>query len=470
MMKLLLLKKFYSKINSLIVSKFHLNNEILEEMNNDDYLDTYLKTSGLILTIFFIIVLIKVIKSSLLLFLPKFGRRHRLFGLVYLCLLTLGIYDIANSTIFNDTSTSIIKNYFYYDFLLSSIGILLTLTAAYDFKNAHSNIINPITIKSGTLHQSAIVSFNEMIEHVFYQILNLIQAIFIHYVPYYFNIVNNNNNSCGSSSGSSSRSKYYNYCYYLLPIFLVTSLWYFRYLFPVHSFSANYDENRGGGKLIKNNHVNSKNNNNNNNENKFFQFINFHDFHWENVMYMIKKHQYLFYKHFLLHGLNIVLTAKYAFAITMTSNSNIISNNYISSNLGTSFAWRLYWLSLNTAYTMEFFLQTLVRRGHLHQPLMLMMNQLLMIGSSIAAIRILSNIYCNDNIHMIMNSNSSSNSSGMNSVLEMIMMMIMRWIYIIIPLLSWFLNYYNRKKEMVNVTICSSLAIIIAEYIQVRKN
>lgn len=64
-------------------------------------------------------------------------------------------------------------------------------------------------------------------------------------------------------------------------------------------------------------------------------------------MYRLKKYQYLLYKHFLLHGLNI---------------SVAISGEAIAATP----PFRLYWLSLNAAYVLEFFLQTLVRSwGHM---------------------------------------------------------------------------------------------------------
>ena len=50
--------------------------------------------------------------------------------------------------------------------------------------------------------------------------------------------------------------------------------------------------------------------------------------------------------------------------------------------------FRLYWLCLNAAYVMEFFLQTLVKRKHLQQRRMLAMNAALMALSSLAAARV----------------------------------------------------------------------------------
>jgi len=46
-------------------------------------------------------------------------------------------------------------------------------------------------------------------------------------------------------------------------------------------------------------------------------------------------------------------------------------------------------LSLNTAYVMEFFLQTLVKKKLLAQNNMLVLNQLLMLSSTLPAIQVL---------------------------------------------------------------------------------
>jgi hypothetical protein len=62
------------------------------------------------------------------------------------------------------------------------------------------------------------------------------------------------------------------------------------------------------------------------------------------VLYRVKKYQYMVYKHFLLHGLNISI------AIT-------------GAEIACRAPFRLYWISLNAAYVFEFFLQTLVMRN-----------------------------------------------------------------------------------------------------------
>ena len=55
----------------------------------------------------------------------------------------------------------------------------------------------------------------------------------------------------------------------------------------------------------------------------------------------------------------------------------------------TSLAWRQFWVCLNCAYVLEFFLQTLVKRGMLAQAMQLMLNQVLMGISSVSALPII---------------------------------------------------------------------------------
>ena len=92
------------------------------------------------------------------------------------------------------------------------------------------------------------------------------------------------------------------------------------------------------------------------------------------VLYRLKKYQYLFYKHALLHGLNATMGA----AADGARDGLVYSDGF-----------RLYWLCLNSAYVFEFYMQTLVKRQHLSQPAMLGLQQLLMAVSSVAAVRVL---------------------------------------------------------------------------------
>ena len=98
-----------------------------------------------------------------------------------------------------------------------------------------------------------------------------------------------------------------------------------------------------------------------------------------NRIYQVKKWQYVFYKHVILHGLNISMAFPKGGDDTLAfSNDNI--------PLPITTEWRIFWLALNTSYVMEFFLQSLVKRGVMSQRWMMIMNVLLMTSSSLAAV------------------------------------------------------------------------------------
>ncbi|CAM9636101.1 unnamed protein product, partial [Heterosigma akashiwo] len=94
---------------------------------------------------------------------------------------------------------------------------------------------------------------------------------------------------------------------------------------------------------------------------------------WTALLYRVKKYQYVFYKHFLLHGLN--------------ASAALCGEG--GAGLATSRVFQLYWVGLNTAYVMEFFLQSLVKRRHMGQRTMLLLNQTLMVASSVPALQVL---------------------------------------------------------------------------------
>mmetsp|Transcript_25027 Transcript_25027/g.35951 ORF Transcript_25027/g.35951 Transcript_25027/m.35951 type:complete len:341 (+) Transcript_25027:1905-2927(+) len=253
----------------------------------------------------------------------KLPYQHSLLGFIYLFWLLFGFFLsfplFSNGDIQTNASISQTFTFVTYDIVLGIFGILLTLSAARDFP--HKNVKNHA---SGTLDNHATVTQDEMIEHSFYQILNLIQILFIHSISFMINHI-----------------------LILLLCMLATFPWQFRHRFPVHSFSANYSQENADTKstfMVK-------------------------------VLYRIKKYQYVFYKHFLLHGLNISLALQY----TITNSPSLALDPY----------FRFYWLLLNTAYVMEFFLQTLVKKGYLLQSSMLAMQKVLMLASSIAAIDVM---------------------------------------------------------------------------------
>jgi hypothetical protein len=161
-----------------------------------------------------------------------------------------------------------------------------------------------------------------MLEHVFYQLVNLVQIVYLHSV------------SPATSLGGR-----------LVMAAAVSCVWLLRDLFPVNSFSTNYDCETADPRSTDT----------------------------VRRLYRIKKYQYVFYKHFLLHGLNISVAI---------SGASLASDSH----------FRIYWLLLNTSYVMEFFLQTLVKKQYLQQAMLLRLQRVLMLASSLAALHALQHV------------------------------------------------------------------------------
>lgn len=289
----------------------------------------------------FAAILIATLVSDWGIFTKKHGRRHAITGALYLSILAIGFTNVYTELVNWETYGVV------YHYALGITGIILTSTAAYEFK--HKNIKN---VASGTLDEHATVTFGEMIEHSFYQGLNLAQIIFFHTIALHVNL----QIRC------------------VLLMLVATSLWLVRDRFPINKFSDNYlkiDEKSTD--LIR-------------------------------ILYRIKKYQYVFYKHFLLHGLNISV-ALYSYDVT---NDKV---------------FRLYWLLLNTSYTMEFFLQTLVKKKYLEQTTMLFLQGILMAAATISAVQVL------------------------------------RYTSLFASLASLLLNFVHRKHDVTNTLIVLSLTI-----------
>jgi hypothetical protein len=284
-------------------------------------------------------------------FTKAYGRRHRIFGGILLVWLIVGYLQLG-------LSSEVIQP-FVYDVALGVIATTATLTAAFDFQKAHSHVKN---VASGTLEKEATVTYDEMIEHSFYQILNLLQILFIHSLIFI------------DSYPLHTR---------LLFAFIASSFWFLRSFYPVNKFSDNYTKGQNVFSLIS-------------------------------VLYRTKKYQYIFYKHFLLHGLIISLAAhgQSGESIHVTSTSKDL--------------FRLYWLSLNTSYVMEFFLQTLVKKGYMSQSTLIFLQLLLMSVSSVVAVEIL-----------------------------------MKYCDLRLGFLSLVLNFTNRKREMTNVALVIGAAYFL---------
>ena len=164
----------------------------------------------------------------------------------------------------------------------------------------------------------------------------------------------------------------------LLLLGAATSPWLFRDFFPINKFSDNYTKiDEKSTWLIR-------------------------------ALYRVKKYQYVFYKHFLLHGLNI----------------SVALRGY---NLSADNLFRFYWLLLNTAYVMEFFLQTLVKKGYMLQTTMLVMQHLLMAASSLVAIGAL------------------------------------RKVNLLVAFTSLMLNFVNRKHDVLNTAVAAFMLVFFVE-------
>jgi hypothetical protein len=212
-----------------------------------------------------------------------------------------------------------------FDAGLPFVGTFLALTAAWSFTFVRQKTTNAA---SGVLDEEATVTPSEMFEHAFYQGLNVVQIVYLHAISEMDALQDQ------SMLGTLARFS---------AVFGATVPWLLRSRFPINSFSDNYAKEKGQD------------------PNK-----------WTNVLYRLKKYQYLLYKHCLLHGLNMT--------VAVSGNAKgLTSRPY----------FLLYWMGLNTAYVMEFFLQTLVKRGYMNQSQMLRMNQTLMAISTVAALQLI---------------------------------------------------------------------------------
>ncbi|KAL1515708.1 hypothetical protein AB1Y20_002324 [Prymnesium parvum] len=258
----------------------------------------------------FFALLFRPLLQNTRMFTRRYARSHRVVGLLLLLLLVVGFVHLF-------FVPSPRTHGLLFDVVLSLSGLAVALTAARDFGPAHDKVLNEA---SGTLDQEATVTRSEMLEHSFYQGLNLVQIVYIHAVPL---------------GAPHTR---------LVLAGVATAPWCVRGLFPINHFSDNYKHPGKGGatRLIR-------------------------------FLYRMKKYQYLLYKHCLLHGLNLSLALE-----------------------GTALAerpsFRLYWLCLNSAYVLEFFLQTLVKKRYMSQNTMIGMQQILMLVSSYAALCVLNHV------------------------------------------------------------------------------
>jgi len=274
-----------------------------------------------------------------------------------------------------------------YDITLGTSGIITTLTAASSFPHKH---IHNRPGESGTLSNDAIVTQGEMVEHSFYQGVNLVQVVYLHLVTWKVDL------------DEERLSIVVVFVKRFGMLLLVTLPWAIRKRFPVNSFSANW--RRKNVEMKKNNRHHNTNGGirvGTEKESKYLWLIN--------GMYRFKKWQYVFSKHVILHGLNISVASSY----------QSYKNDDTTLPLPLTPQWRIFWLLLNTSYVMEFFLQSLVKRQVLSQKFMMVLNALLMISASIASME--------------------SNVLGQVKVEA--------------ALISLFLNFYNRGHDVLNTMV-----------------
>ena len=129
------------------------------------------------------------------------------------------------------------------------------MSAALDFAKLHAKVKNEA---SGTMHEEKTVTVAEMIEHFFYQMVNMSQIVYLHHLH------------VGTKDFGRNAA---------LLVF-TTSIWLFRGRFPIHSFMQNYASSAAAG-------------------------LSVHSFEIERFLYRVKKWQYVLYKTALLHGLNV---------------------------------------------------------------------------------------------------------------------------------------------------------------------
>jgi hypothetical protein len=268
----------------------------------------------LLLGLFFGLLLLSIAPHLQALFLKRHARGHRLAGLAHLICLLVGYADLL---------FELFEYKLAFDLTMGVLGTTATLTAAFDFQH-HKHAKNEA---SGTLDVKSTVTYNEMMEHSFYQMLNFVQILYLHTIS--------------SRSGQALLLPYR--CALLL---LATSPWLLRHRFPVNHFSDNY--------------------------------IKEESLTLTSFLYFLKKGQYLLYKHALLHGLNASLALRAGWLGDSVGARPMVHTSY----------FRCYWLALNSAYVMEFFLQTLVKKKVMAQATMVMLNQLLMLASTVVALQV----------------------------------------------------------------------------------
>ena len=387
---------------------------------------------------FLLFVFIIAFRQLKILFLSKHGWSHRLAGALHFGWIIVGAIITTTTTIvsrrnFEENNKTDISDdndlrmtWFWYDIVLGVLGTVATLTAARDFP--HKYVSNRIG-QSGTLHKTAIVTQAEMKEHAFYQFLNLWQAMYLHAIANCDEIISGVVAVIGGLEGGWNEVTTTNVNIFnttmdglyirLGLLWIVTVPWFFRHRVPVHSFSKNWKLQHQSRKQQKQRQEqqqqqDQRNRRQNNQEEgeqegeqiKQTETADVPAAEEENIivvvekrkredveifLYRIKKAQYLFYKHVILHGVNISVVLGPVDVLFQSGNQS--SSIQSSVLLPYSIKWRIFWLLLNTSYVMEFFLQTMVKRRTMKQSTMLWLQRLLMLSSSLGALVVLQHVH-----------------------------------------------------------------------------
>ena len=195
----------------------------------------------------------------------------------------------------------------------------------------------------------------EITEHLFYQILNVSQVVYLRYVYV-----------VGEVFGTKG---------VVAALLATSSVWLARSIFPTNRFSDNYNRRVLASRLsTSERHGNGTTNATSADLRAFTSFL-----------YRLKKYQYVFLKHVLQHGLNIGVAMESVLRLTFTDSE--MAN--APAPLVDCVQFRLYWLCVNSAFVFEFFMQTLVKKRMLKQRIMLGANVFLMLTSSMAVFFVL---------------------------------------------------------------------------------
>ena len=169
------------------------------------------------LAVFFARLLLAVAAHPQMLY-PRYGRSHRIVGMGFFAYLLCGIIDARLTHPIFPQRYSIA-----FDAGISVFGFATAFSAARDFGGARSHAVG--SEASGILDEKATVSRSEMVEHCFYQLLNLAQIMYLYLL---------------AAIGDRPMAR----------IALAVSMtlpWLARSRFPVNSFSANYSKPGVGG-------------------------------------------------------------------------------------------------------------------------------------------------------------------------------------------------------------------------------